>query len=208
MKGKPGCRVYLLRHGETANARQVCLNGHFDVALSDQGWHQSRQLAQALKDMPIHSIYSSDLQRAHEGARLIAEPHNLEPQTYPELRELSFGNWEGLSVKELHKKYPGEMEQRLKDTEDFRAEGGESFQELQARVVPKFEEIIARHPEDQIVVMCHGGVIRTLLSHILGMPVSRLFRISQEYAAVNIIQFYPDQPVVELTNGTHHQISL
>ena len=98
------------------------------------------------------------------------------------------------------------MEQRLKYTEDFRADGGETFRELQDRVVPKFEEIIARHPEDHIVLMCHGGVNRTILSHILGMPVSRLFRISQEYAAVNIIQLYPDHPVVELTNGTHLQI--
>ncbi len=206
MKGKPGCRVYLLRHGETANAAQVCLNGHFDVALSDAGWNQSRQLAQALKNLPIHSVYCSDLQRAREGARLIAEPHNLEPLDYPELRELSFGNWEGLSLKELQEKHPGDMERRLKYTESFRADGGESFQELQDRVIPKFEEIIARHAQDHIVLMCHGGVNRTILSHILGFPVSRLFRISQEYAAVNIIQFYPDHPVVELTNGTHNHI--
>lgn len=206
MKGKPGCRVYLLRHGETANAAQVCLNGHYDVALSDQGWNQSRQLAQALKNLPIHSVYCSDLQRAHEGARLIAKPHHLKPLACPELRELSFGNWEGLSLKELREKHPGEMEQRLKDTESFRADGGESFQELRDRVVPKFEEIVARHPEDHIVLMCHGGVNRTILSHILGLPIARLFRISQEYGAVNIIQFYPDHPVVELTNGTHNHI--
>jgi len=206
MKGKPGCRVYRLRHGETANAPQVCLNGHYDVALSEEGWNQSRQLAQALKNLPIRAGYCSDLQRAREGARLIAEPHGLEPQAHPELRELSFGDWEGLSLKELHAKYPGEMEQRLKYTENFRAEGGESFQELRDRVVPKFEEITARHPEDHIVLMCHGGVNRTLLSHILGLPIARLFRISQEYGAVNIIQFYPDQPVVELMNGTHSKI--
>lgn len=206
MKGKPGCRVYLLRHGETANAAQVCLNGHYDVALSDQGWNQSRQLAQALKNLPIHSVYCSDLQRAHEGARLIAEPHHLKPLACPELRELSFGNWEGLSLKELREKHPGEMEQRLKDTESFRADGGESFQELRDRVIPKFEEIVARHPEDHIVLMCHGGVNRTILSYILGLPIARLFRISQEYGAVNIIQFYPDHPVVELTNGTHNHI--
>ena len=53
---------------------------------------------------PIHSVYCSDLQRAHEGARLSAEPHNLEPEACPELRELSFGDWEGLSLKELNEK--------------------------------------------------------------------------------------------------------
>ena len=206
-KGEPGCRVYLLRHGETANAHQICMNGHFDVALSDTGLEQSRQLAKALKDQPIRAVYSSDLQRTYQGARLIAEHHELEPVAFPELRELSFGEWEGKSLAELSEQFPGEMDKRLKQTELFRADGGETFQELHDRVIPKFEEITASHPNDTIAFVCHGGVNRAILAHLLEFPIANLFRISQHYAAVNIIQFYEDQVMLELLNGTWQHIT-
>lgn len=183
------------------------MNGHFDVALSDTGREQARQLAQALQDQPIRAVYSSDLQRSYEGARLIAEHHELQPVTFPELRELSFGEWEGKSLTELNEQFPGEMNKRLRHTEAFRAEGGETFQELHDRVVPKFLEITGNHPNDAIALVCHGGVNRAILSHLLGFPLANLFRISQHYAAVNIIQFYEDQVMVELLNGSWQQIT-
>jgi len=206
-KGAPGCRVYLFRHGETANAHQICMNGHFDVALSDTGLEQARQLAQALQDQPIRAVYSSDLQRTYQGACLIAEHHKLEPVAFSELRELSFGEWEGKSLTELSEKFPGEMDKRIKQTELFRADGGETFQELHDRVIPKFLEITASHPNDTIAFVCHGGVNRAILAHLLGFPIANLFRISQHFAAVNIIQFYEDQVMVELLNGTWQHIT-
>jgi len=197
----------LFRHGETANADQICMNGHFDVALSDTGLEQSNQLAQALQDHPIRAVYSSDLKRTYKGAHLIAGHHGLEPVTFPELRELSFGEWEGKSLAELSEQFPGEMDKRLKQTELFRAEGGETFQELHDRVIPKFLEITTRHPNDTIAFVCHGGVNRAILAHLLGFPIANLFRISQHFAAVNIIQFYEDQVMVELLNGTWQHIT-
>lgn len=182
------------------------MNGHFDVALSDTGVEQARQLAQALQDQPIRAVYSSDLQRSYQGARLIAEHHELEPVAFPELRELSFGEWEGKSLADLSREHPGEMDKRLKQTELFRADGGESFQELHDRVIPKFMEITTRHPNDTIALVCHGGVNRAILAHLLGFPISNLFRISQHFASVNIIQFYEDQVMVELLNGTWQHI--
>lgn len=206
-KGAPGCRVYLFRHGETANADQICMNGHFDVALSENGVEQARQLAEAMKGQPLRAVYSSDLQRTVQGARLIAEHHAFEPVAFPELRELSFGEWEGKSLAELSEKFPGEMNKRLKQTELFRADGGETFQELHERVIPKFLEITASHSNDSIAFVCHGGVNRAILAHLLGFPIANLFRISQHFAAVNIIQFYEDQVMVELLNGTWQHIT-
>ncbi len=206
-KGEPGTRIYLFRHGETANAHEVCLNGHYDVDLSERGLEQSRLIAESLKKHPIRAVYSSDLQRTAKGAALIAEAHGLQPVAFPELRELSFGHWEGMSLKDLESKHPGEMDKRIKQTEIFRADGGETFSELQARVLPRFSEIVDRHPGETIALLCHGGVNRVILSHVMGFPISKIFSIAQEYAAVNIIQYYRDQVVVELMNGTHTQIS-
>ena len=201
MNEKPSCRVYLFRHGETANSKEVCFNGHFDIGLSENGENQFRDWAQVLKDEPFKAIYSSDLTRTRTSAQLLGEPHQLEPVAYPELRELCFGDWEGLSVAEVEKRYPDQLEERMKNIEKFQVDGGETFQQLQERVVPKFEEIIARHSNEQIAMVCHGGVNRVILSHLLEIPIKRIFRVKQDYAALNIIQHYGDEPVVELLGG-------
>ena len=175
MNDKPSCRVYLFRHGETANSKEVCFNGHFDIGLSENGENQFRDWAQVLKDEPFKAIYSSDLTRTRTSAQLLGEPHQLEPVAYPELRELCFGDWEGLSVAEVEKRYPDQLEERMKNIEKFQVDGGETFQQLQERVVPKFEEIIARHSNEQIAMVCHGGVNRVILSHLLEIPIKRIF---------------------------------
>ena len=207
MNDKTACRIYLIRHGETANADEVCFNGHFDVDLSDQGIKQSRRIAGALKSLPIKAVYSSDLTRAQIGAQYVADEHKLKHTPCKELRELAFGAWEGLSITEVNRNYPGKLKERLENIERFRVEGGESFFQLRDRVIPKFEEIISRHPCDSIVILCHGGVIRTILAHILEIQIKNLFRINQPYSSVNIIQFYKEgNPVVELMGGSYENI--
>ena len=207
MNGKAASRIYLIRHGETSNAGEVCFNGHFDVNLSDKGREQSLLLAKALRNLPINAVYSSDLKRTQIGAKFIADGHNLKHVPYKELRELAFGDWEGLSVSEVNRKYPEKLKERLENTELFKVEGGESFSQLKDRVIPKFEQILTKHPSGNIVVLCHGGVIRIILSHVLEIFVKSLFRINQPYASVNIIQFYEGgHPVIDLMGGSHDNI--
>ena len=104
-------------------------------------------------------------------------------------------------------KYPEKLKERLENIELFRVEGGESFFQLKDRIIPKFGNILAEHPSDNIVILCHGGVIRTILAYILGISVKNLFRINQPYASVNIIQYYEGgDPVVDLMGGSHSNI--
>ena len=197
MKGKPTCRILLFRHGETANFKEVCFNGHYDVELSEKGEKQFQHWAEILKQENFKAIYSSDLKRTRNSAQFIAKEHGLEPVSYPELRELSFGTWEGMSFSEVEAAYPGQMKVRMESVTTFQADEGETYSQLQTRVIPKFEEIVARHLNDQIVMVCHGGVNRVILSHLLGIPMDKIFRIHQDYAALNIIQYYENEPIVE-----------
>ena len=207
MNGKIACRIYLIRHGETANADEVCFNGHFDVHLSDQGIKQSRRIAVALKSLPIKAVYSSDLTRAQIGAQYVSDEHKLKHTPCKELRELAFGDWEGLSIAEVNRNYPDKLKEKLKNTEHFHVKGGESFFQLRDRVIPKFNKIVSSHPSESIVILCHGGVIRTILAHILEISIKNLFRLNQPYSAVNIIQFYEQgDPVVELMGGSYKNI--
>ncbi|MBC8284872.1 MAG: alpha-ribazole phosphatase [Nitrospinae bacterium] len=197
MKGNPSCRILLFRHGETANAKEVCFNGHYDVGLSEAGQKQFENWATILKKENFKAVYSSDLKRTRNSAQCIAKEHGLEPVAFPELRELSFGTWEGMSVSEVETTYPGEMKERMHSVATFQADGGETYPQLQARVIPRFEEIVARHSNDQIVLVCHGGVNRVILGHLLGIPIDKIFRIHQDYAALNVIQYYDKEPIVE-----------
>lgn len=206
LMGKAGCRIYLIRHGETANAKEQALNGHFDVALSSKGEGQIRAVANALQDRPIRAVYSSDLKRARASADIVSQPHKLKPVCYPALRELSFGAWEGLSLAELNRKYPGEVAKRFKNPDTFQAEGGETFRQLRERVLPRFHEIVGCHPAEEIIIMAHGGVNRVILGHLLGIPFSNIFRIAQENAGINILQYYNGEPVIELINGVPRQM--
>ena len=197
MKGNPTCRILLFRHGETANSKEVCFNGHYDVELSERGQKQFQHWADILKQQNFKAVYSSDLQRTRNSAQFIGQQQRLEPVAYSELRELSFGTWEGMSVSEVELNFPGQMKKRMESVATFQADGGETYPQLQARVIPKFEEIVALHPNEQIAMVCHGGVNRVILGHLLGIPMDRIFRIHQDYAALNVIQYYDQEPVVE-----------
>ena len=207
MNEKPSCRIFLFRHGETANSKEVCFNGHFDVGLSERGESQFKEWGRLLKDETFRAIYSSDLKRTQISAQRLAEPHNIPNIAYPELRELCFGDWEGLSILEVEKKYPNQMKERMDNISVFQADGGETFQQLKDRVIPRFEDIVAKHSDENIAMVCHGGVNRVILSHLLEIPIDRIFRIKQDYAALNIIQFYGDEPVVELLGGSFEKMS-
>jgi alpha-ribazole phosphatase len=207
MNSKASSRIYLIRHGETANAGEVCFNGHFDVDLSEEGKKQSIHISKALKDLPIKAVYSSDLKRTQIGAKFVADELNLLHIPCKELRELAFGDWEGLSINEVNRRYPEKLKERLKNIEIFQVEGGESFSQLKDRVIPKFKSIVENHPSDSIVILCHGGVIRTILAYILEISIKNLFRINQPYASVNIIQYYEGgDPVIDLMGGHHSNI--
>src|SRR5215472_13770667 len=94
-------RLCLVRHGETLANREFRYVGSRDDALSPTGETQAEQLATALTLLNIAAVYSSPLQRAHRTATAIATPHNLGVQAAYELREGSFGTWEGLSRREV-----------------------------------------------------------------------------------------------------------
>ncbi len=207
MNGSPACRIFLFRHGETANAEKVCFNGHFDIGLSDKGKEQFKKIADSLKNFQLDGLYSSDLRRTREGAQTIGKAHDLSPTPYTEMRELCFGDWEGMSVDEVNSRFPGMLNQRMENIATFQVEGGESFPQLRDRVLPKFQEIVSRHSQGNVVIVSHGGVNRVILGHILGIPIENIFRLQQQYAAVNIIQFYNDgNATVELMGGTYREI--
>lgn len=201
MDDKP-TKIFLVRHGEVANANERCYNGHYNVNLSPEGLRQMMSVADRLKDKPIKAVYSSDLQRTVKGAKIIAERHSIKPIAIKELRELNYGIWEGKRLEDIRNLYPDDVLDRYNNIENHRIQGGETLLEMKERVLSSINTIIDRHKRDNVVIVSHGGVNRIVLLWSLNMAVKDFYRIQQDYAALNIVNFYNNgSSIVELMNG-------
>jgi alpha-ribazole phosphatase len=195
-------RICLIRHGEIAGSGEFRYNGQADVPLTPKGFDQYRLLAERLEDAPISACYTSDLTRCMQGAEILCRNRDFQPLPIRALRELSFGDWEGMTWTELSDRFPGEWQARLSDFVTYRVPGGESLIDLRDRVLPAITEIVDRHRGEEVLVVAHGGVNRVILLDALGAPPSSMFRIEQDYGCLNIIDYYADgNPVVKLLNG-------
>ncbi|HME42967.1 MAG TPA: histidine phosphatase family protein [Syntrophorhabdales bacterium] len=149
----------------------------------------------------LTAIYCSDLQRAVRSAEIIAEPYGLDPIQLPALRERNFGIWEGLTFTEIKERYPLEFEAWAANPLKHNPVGGESTHDMGVRVTHAIENIVESHLGEEIAIIAHGGVNRIVLCQIMGIPLENIFRIEQDYGAVNIVEFWDRYPVVKLVNG-------
>lgn len=154
----------------------------------------------------LSAVYCSDLGRAVNSAEIICGPYGLKPLVVPELRERNFGVWEGMTFNEIRERYPSEFEAWASDPLKHSPVNGESTEEVCKRVISALDTIVSRHsdPGDSpahIAVVAHGGVNRIILCHLMGAPFENIFRIEQDPAAVNIIEFWERYPVIKLLNG-------
>ena len=157
------------------------------------------------KEETLHAVYSSDLSRAIKSGQIVAEPYALRVSVIPELRERSFGIWEGMTFSEIKDIYPSEFELWAGNPLKFSPPGGESTIEVRERVIRALDMILENHKGDRIAIVAHGGVNRIILCDLLGIPLENIFRIEQDHGAVNIIEFWEKYPVVKLMNRVMHR---
>ncbi|MBF0457900.1 MAG: histidine phosphatase family protein [Nitrospirae bacterium] len=194
-------RVYLIRHGMTVDAHERRYKGHIDVPLSDEGVKQAARLAGFIKNLDApNRIFCSDLIRAVKTAETIGQPFGITPVPMAGLRERHFGAWEGMTFDEIEAAYPKEFASWAGDPLNFSPVGGESTQDVSLRTLPAFYSIVKDHENETIAVVAHGGVNRVILCDILGIPLSHIFRVEQDFICLNIIDFYDGVPVVKLMN--------
>lgn len=199
------CRIFLIRHGETLWNSEMKFQGHVDIPLSERGVEQAMALAGRLAAQKISAVYCSDLGRAAETASYIAGPRGLNMIALPALREMHFGCWEGLTFKEIREKYGDLIKQWWADPLGMKVPGGEGLADLLSRVVPAVREIVERHMGEQVAVVCHGGPVRCLVGTVLNMDLNKYWKIRQDNAALNILDFADwDSGIVALLNDRSH----
>ena len=159
--------VYLVRHGETEMNRQGLLQGQGGYGLTERGVEDAREAAQALRGRGVTLIYSSDLRRARETAKILSRG-TVPIRLSRSLREIDFGRVSGLPEREVKRRCP-----LYRKDAAYVFPDGESYAALQVRVVRWFRRLAADPPARVIAVVSHGGTLRCLLAWLAGVPLDR-----------------------------------
>ncbi len=148
--------LLLVRHGETDWNRDGRFQGHADPPLNEAGREQAHELARRLEDVHFDVVYTSDLRRAVETAEIIAAGRDMPLTADPGLREIDVGSWSGLTREEIEERFPGSSEH-----------DGESREVHLERVLRTVERIADAHAGERVLIVSHGGSLRTLRRHAL-----------------------------------------
>lgn len=167
-------RLILVRHGETAWNKEGRYLGQANPGLNKNGELQARAAAYHLRGERIDRIYSSDLRRATETARLIAVDHDIPVSVTSLWREINFGIWEGLTFDEIQNNYSELFNEWLIDPLRVRIPEGETTEEVRSRIVEAWNSIArTAGDEEAVVIVAHGGPLRLLWCYLTGTDFSR-----------------------------------
>jgi len=203
MKPTPGARptlVLLVRHGLTATTGRLLPGRAPGLHLSEEGRRQADAVAKRIAALPrVAAVYTSPLERARETAMPIARARRLVLRVDRGLLEVDIGRWTGQPIVRASRKPEWQAVQR--HPSGFRFPGGESFTEMQARVVGALGRLVARHPGRTIVAVFHADPIKAAVAHALGAHLDLFQRIAIAPASVTAIAYRAHGPVVLTVNS-------
>lgn len=180
--------IYLIRHGQTVWNEEGRLCGSSDVPLSKIGLFQAHKVAERLKDVNISAVYSSPLMRAKQTAQAIASFHQLPVFVENDLREIDYGDWEGVKVSEAMDKFPELERLRRKEPMKFVPPKGEPMEIFAKRVIAAIQKIASNHAGKTICVVAHQTVNRFVICWALEMDFRFWSQLRQDPACVNLLQ--------------------
>ncbi|AWK52371.1 histidine phosphatase family protein [Clostridium beijerinckii] len=197
--------VLLIRHGETEWNTLGKFQGCTDIALSDEGIKQAKLLKNRLKG-DFDYIYASPLSRAFDTANILASGIDKEVIIAPEIREINFGEWEGLTIHEIAEKYPEVFKAWRSDkTESYICGGDSSIHNAADRARKCILNIVSNHKGKKIVIVAHGGIIKAGLIGIFGWDMTMYHKMALGNTCINTLTFNENlKPALVGLNDTDH----
>lgn len=192
-------RLWLIRHAEIEAAYQGVFGGTIDMDLSPRGHEQAGILAQYLHRQPVQCLYASPMRRVQQTLAPLRINGAPRPVILPELREIDFGIWTGLAFHEVEGRFGVSPETWLEQIERAAIPQAECTLSLRERLEPCLRRVLQHHAGQEVALVCHGGVIRVLLSMLLGLPLPRTAAFKIEYASITRIVLEPE-PELQLLN--------
>jgi broad specificity phosphatase PhoE len=176
--------------------------GQIDMNLSPRGHEQAKILANFLHHKKFDAIYASPMKRVQQTIAPFLNNSAPAQTILPALREVDFGDWTGLNWEQVCERFNLHTTEWLDHIERGLAPNGESGPQFRARVEPCLREIIKNHPGQTVGIFCHGGVVRMILSILLGLPLPKTNSFEIEYASITQVALHPHMAEVELLNFT------
>lgn len=197
-------RLLLVRHGITEFNNAHRFAGYSDIEMSADGYGQVEKLRDRLANEKIDAIYSSDLRRAVVTAEVISSGHNVDITTCSELREVNYGEAEGLTFKEIGRLYPEVAELITNFSLELKFPSGESFGEFIKRT-SKFLDRLKKHElSETILIASHSGPLRVLVCTLLGIDMEHWWQFQCDNASLSIMETYPRGVRIRLLNDVSH----
>ncbi|MFG2914411.1 bifunctional RNase H/acid phosphatase [Kitasatospora sp. NPDC048298] len=198
----------LLRHGETplTPEKRFSGSGGSDPELSDKGRWQAERAAEALAARgSVQAVVASPMRRTRQTAETVAARLGLEVRYEDGLREVDFGDWEGLTFAEVRERYPDDLTAWLGSAKAKPTGSGESFTTLTHRAGVARDKILARYAGKTVLVVSHVSPIKTLVRLALGAPPDSMYRMELSAASICAVQYYADgNASLRLLNDTSH----
>ncbi|MEG1312341.1 MAG: histidine phosphatase family protein [Romboutsia sp.] len=195
---------YIVRHGQTNWNILGKTQGHENSDLTENGEKQAKELSEVMIDYPIDYIYSSDLGRAVQTAQIISNKLGLNIIKTPALREMGFGIWEGLLIKEIKQNHASTYDVWRNQPHLVDIEGGETLHVIKERTDNFIKEINDKYDNKHILLVSHSVTVRAMLLSFIGSPMENIYRIKQDNTALNIVECRDYGPVVVKMNDTSH----
>ncbi|MCQ1529946.1 histidine phosphatase family protein [Lutispora saccharofermentans] len=196
--------IYIIRHGEAKKDSVFNFEGYPDADLTEVGLKQAQLTGKHISTVPFDAIYSSDLKRAMQTSDIISSyQQGLKVEIDKQIREINMGVFHTSSEEQIRKDYPEFYNEFLKKDTDFRYPEGESGEEVLRRTL-NFLESVKHKKFNNICVVCHGGVIRSVISHFIGLPQHKRFNLYPFNCGISLLRYDGDNFKVISINEISH----
>ena len=199
-------KLYIIRHGQTAWNKEEVFRGTKDIPLNEVGLKEANALGAYLESTPFDALYTSPLSRARQTAQAVADAVGLTPVVEPNLIDLDFGAWQGVSHKEVKEKYPDLYQTWVSEPAQARFPGGESLNDVLNRIRTLLTMLLEKHPNGTVAVFTHRVVCKVLICHLLGLELDHFWQIEQSTACLNRFRYSAkrEQWICEVLNSQCH----
>jgi len=192
--------LFLVRHAEVEEKYQRVFGGRIDMNLSARGLRQAEVLGKFLPGLKPHAIYQSPMKRVQQTFAPFLKNGAPQPTVLPEMREVDFGDWTGLVWEQVKEKFGVNPFDWLDQLEHGLIPNAEQVAGYRTRVESCLQRAIREQPERNVIMACHGGVIRMMLSILLSLPLSKTSAFEIDYASVTHVELRDGRVIIQLLN--------
>lgn len=195
-------KLILVRHALTVDNQKSRLSGHIDSSISEEGREQIDKITNYLKDFDIDKIYTTTSSRTKDTVKKLSELKFIEIIEKESLKEISFGDFEGLTFDEIKDKYPKEFQDMIEKGYEYKYPNGESLIDSYNRVCIELDNIISNNDNRTILICSHGGTIRNIITYLISNSYKYHWNFKIDNGSVTILEVQDGFTVIIAMNNT------